>query len=405
MVTFLLRNSIAPVSPILKQQLNLTDFQLGLVLSSFLWVYTLLQPIAGWATDRFGARATLFVGMLATSIITIFTGFATSLAILIVFRVFLGIAQSPNFVTGAKVSSSGWVEPNARARATSIWVAGGRIGTAIAFPFATLLSVSMGWRWAFFGTGLLGLAWCIVWLLRFQNHPGDELPISHGQRSYWSGTVRFLLSPLGLGLALASFGQGYLAYYISTWLPTYLVQDQKFTVLNAGFYSVLPILSAILGVILVGGLLSDWEVGRGASRIGFRSSLFSIGMLIASLMLFIAAYARNIASITNLGFFSSSSFVIVSLSIAGAAWGVATPSLWAALVEATPKELAGSMGGVQNFGGNLGGLVVLVFTGYILQATGQSFFALIAVSLFALLAAASATILVKPRDELRSNSV
>ena len=71
-----------------------------------------------------------------------------------------------------------------------------------------------------------------------------------------------MVSPLGLGLALASFGQGYVAYYFNLWLPTYLVREQKFTVLNARVFATLPLVTAVVTVVFVGELsqttLSEW---------------------------------------------------------------------------------------------------------------------------------------------------
>jgi MFS family permease len=88
---------------------------------------------------------------------------------------------------------------------------------------------------------------------------------------------------------------------------------------------------------------------------------------------------------------------ITALCLAGGAWGFSTPSLWVALVEATPKNLTGTMGGVQNFAGNVAGIVVSILTGYIVDVTKSFFFALLAGSAAALLGAVFATILVKPR--------
>lgn len=404
LVTFLLRNNISPVTPILKQQLHITNLQLGLALSAFLWAYTFLQPVAGWAADNYGARTTLLVGVFAASVLTLLTGFVTSLIALITLRVALGVAQAPNFVTGAKVSSSSWVPEGYRARATSVWIAGGRLGTAIAISFAGLLAVSLGWQWAFFGTGLLGFLWCATWVLGFNNNPQDvpnsKLPIE--QRLRFRQNLPALLNPLALGLAVASFGQGYFAYYVSTWLPDYLVTQQNFTVLESALLSTLPIIAAVFTIILIGGFLSDREVNRGASRVGFRSNLFSLGMVGTSIMIFITAYSRNIALAASISSSFTPYFAVVTLTLAGAAWGVATPSLWAALVEATPKRVTGSMGGIQNFGGNLGGIVVLVLTGFILDTTKDAFLALVAVSGFSLLAAFSAFLLVRPRSPPRS---
>jgi sugar phosphate permease len=393
--TFMLRLNISPVATEIQGSLQITRFELGLALSAFLWVYTFLQPVAGWATDRWGAKLTMFAGLLASSIITILTGFATSLVALIVLRVALGVTQAPNFVTGAKVSSSGWYEQETRARATSIWIAGGRLGTVLTFPLAAALAVAFGWQWAFFGTGILGLIWCALWLYGYRDrtHPNPGSKVQAEPGPSLRERLPLLLNPLALGLTLSSFGQGYIAYYLNTWLPTYLIDQRKFTVLQAGFVSTLPFLAAIVTILLIAGLFSDYMVRKGASPVGLRSRLFSIGMIGVAAMLLVTAYTPD----------SYPYLAIVSLSLAGAAWGLATPSLWAALVEATPKHLTGSMAGIQNLGGNLGGIIVITATGYILTITNNNhFFALVSASAAALLAALSAFVLVKLQSQTRS---
>jgi ACS family D-galactonate transporter-like MFS transporter len=387
-MTFVLRTNLSPVAPILAGELCLTDFETGLLLSGFLWIYTVLQPVAGWITDRLGAKVSMLVGVAATSILTILSGFAGSFLALFSLRVAMGVTQAPNFVSGAKVTSSGWFTKEQRARATSIWIAGGRLGPVLAFPFAAWLGVSYGWPWAFFGTGLLGILWCAAWFLGFQDNPPSEKtgPESRPtQRMSIRKSLPVLLSPLGLGLALASFGQGYVAYYLNLWLPTYLVRQQGFKILNAGIFATLPLISAVVTLILVGGVLSDYLVKRGASPVGLRRKLFSLGMTAAAVMLIAAAYAPDPYS------------AITALCFAGGALGFSTPSLWVALVEATPKSLTGTMGGVQNFGGNIAGIVVSVLTGYIVDVTKSFFLALLAGSAAALLGAISAAAFVKPR--------
>jgi sugar phosphate permease len=387
-VTFVLRLNLSPVAPVLAKEFQLTDFQLGLLLSGFLWVYTFLQPVAGWATDRIGAKLSMLLGVVATSVITIATGFANSFLAFFSLRVVLGVTQAPNFVSGAKVTASPWFSKEQRARATSTWIAGGRLGTVFAFPVAAWLAVTFGWQWAFYVTGIIGLAWCVVWFVGFRDAPASEKqPAASRPRVKIRESLPILLSPLGLGLVLSSFGQGYVAYYLNLWLPTYLVKQQGFAILSAGIFSTLPLIAAVVTLVVVGGFLSDYLVRKGASPVGMRRKLFSIGMTSAAAMLFATAYAPDPFS------------ALAALCLAGAALGFSTPSLWVALVEATPKELTGTMGGLQNFGGNIAGIVVAVLTGYILDVTKSFFFALLAGSAAALLGAISALLLVKPRAQ------
>jgi len=386
-ITFMLRVNLSPVAPILSKELQLSDFQLGLVLSGFLWTYAFLQPVAGWLTDRLGAKLSMLLGVLGTSVLTVLTGFVNSFLALFSLRVALGATQAPNFVSGAKVTSSEWYEPDQRARATSIWIAGGRLGPVLAFPFAAWLGVSYGWPWVFHITGAIGLAWCLAWFIGFRDNPKRTKESRPRERIPLRESLAIVLSPLGLGLALSSFGMGYIAYYLNLWLPTYLVREQGFTVLSAGMFASLPLICAVITLILVGGFISDYLVKRGASPVGLRRRLFTFGLTTIAVMLFVTAYAPD------------PYVALAALSVAGAALGFSTPSLWVALVEAVPKKVTGTMGGIQNFGGNLAGIVVSVVTGYILEVTKSFFFALLAGSGVALLGAVSAAVLIRPYAE------
>src|ERR1700722_7447896 len=47
------RQAIFAVFPLIKQQMGLTDVQLGIVGAAFMWMYALFGPPAGWLCDRF----------------------------------------------------------------------------------------------------------------------------------------------------------------------------------------------------------------------------------------------------------------------------------------------------------------------------------------------------------------
>jgi len=55
------RQAIFSVFPLLKSEMHLTDVQLGIVGSSFMLVYAIAGPLAGFAGDRF-QRKTLIIG-------------------------------------------------------------------------------------------------------------------------------------------------------------------------------------------------------------------------------------------------------------------------------------------------------------------------------------------------------
>ena len=72
------RQAVFSMFPSLKSDLNMTDGQLGLTGTIFLWVYALGCPIAGQLGDRFSKRKLVVMSLIIWSIVTIATGFANS---------------------------------------------------------------------------------------------------------------------------------------------------------------------------------------------------------------------------------------------------------------------------------------------------------------------------------------
>ncbi|HAY80930.1 MAG TPA: MFS transporter [Planctomycetaceae bacterium] len=126
----------------IKEDLGLTDGQIGWMLSAFFWTYALGQVPAGWMTDRFGARIMLTVYVLSWSLFTGLTGFAGSFTALLLLRFGFGFAQAGAYPTAASIVSK-WVPFRSRGTVSGIISVGGRIG---------------GWL-ALFATGYL-----LVWL-------------------------------------------------------------------------------------------------------------------------------------------------------------------------------------------------------------------------------------------------
>ena len=126
----------------IKEDLGLTDVQVGWMLSAFFWTYALGQVPSGWLTDRFGSRIMLTAYILSWSLFTGLTGAATAFAVLLILRFGFGFAQAGAYPTGASIISK-WVPFPSRGLASSVVAMGGRVG---------------GWL-ALYATGFV-----IVWL-------------------------------------------------------------------------------------------------------------------------------------------------------------------------------------------------------------------------------------------------
>jgi len=105
LINYLDRASVSLALPAISLELRLDPTTKGLLLSSFFWSYSFMQIPVGLLVDRFPIRW-FYAGMFAIwSLACGLTGLATSLAILVLLRILLGIGESIYFPGGAKTVS------------------------------------------------------------------------------------------------------------------------------------------------------------------------------------------------------------------------------------------------------------------------------------------------------------
>ena len=138
---YLDRFCIAFAANYIRDDLGLTQNQLGLMFSAFFFSYALAQVPSGWLSDRYGARIMLTLYILAWSLFTFLTGIVYGLALLLVMRVACGLGQAGAYPTSASVISK-WIPFSGRGGASSICALGGRMGGAIA-PLLTASLIVM----------------------------------------------------------------------------------------------------------------------------------------------------------------------------------------------------------------------------------------------------------------------
>jgi MFS transporter, ACS family, glucarate transporter len=126
-------------------QLRLSRRDVDLLQSVFYFSYAFGQIPAGWLADRFGQRTMLTLYLFSWSVLTALMGVATSLSVLLLFRLGCGL-----FEAGAYPACAGlvrrWMPPGQRGLGSAFVSIGGRIGGAIAFPLTAYLMVAFATR-------------------------------------------------------------------------------------------------------------------------------------------------------------------------------------------------------------------------------------------------------------------
>src|SRR6185312_15613868 len=128
-INYIDRSAISVSLPFMTEDLSLTPTEKGLILSAFSWSYALMQIPAGRLIDRFGERIMFGASVLVWSVFTGLTALASGFGVLMG----LGVGEAGAYPSSAKTVSR-WFPGRQRARATSVYDSGARIGSAVATP-------------------------------------------------------------------------------------------------------------------------------------------------------------------------------------------------------------------------------------------------------------------------------
>ena len=151
------RQILAILKPAIKQELGLSDTQLGLLLGLAFTVFfaTLGIPLGLWA-DR-ARRAVLVAGALFLfSGMTALSGLAHGFGSLLLARIGVGIGEAgTNPASHAMIADL--YRPEERSRAMGVFALGVHLGLLLGLLLGGLVSHRYGWRVAFLAAGLPGL--------------------------------------------------------------------------------------------------------------------------------------------------------------------------------------------------------------------------------------------------------
>jgi MFS transporter, ACS family, D-galactonate transporter len=372
-INFIDRANLAIASPSIQSDLGVDATEMGLILSAFFWTYAFLQLPAGWFIDKVGVRVSLALAVGWWSLFTMATGLSRSVSQLVGTRLMLGVGEAAALPSFAKVAFN-WFPRVERGLASSIFDSGSRVGSALSLPLVAWLISIAGWQGSFIITGLLGIVWALAWWFIYRDPERyrsiapkavETLLAQRGSQVVTTQTVE--VSWLDLfryrtiwGIMIGLFCLNFAIYFFITWFPSYLLQARGFSLSDLGTLGMLPALLAIPGGWL-GGYVSDrlFKLGWTATRA--RKTCLVGGMLMSSTIA-LSAFVESTGACLALF-----ALAYASLSFAGA-------NVWTVVSEIapTPNHVA-SIGGIQNFAGNLAGILITTFTGVMLTITNGSF--------------------------------
>ena len=273
LLDYLDRQVLSAVLTPLKDELHLTDRELGSVLSAFMLGYFLTAPIFGWLGDRLPRKWLIAAGVFVWSLGTLCSGRAQGFAALVCFRVLVGFGEA-SFGT----ISPGWIadlfRPARRNNAISVFYLAIPIGSALGYMFGGFMAVHYGWRSAFLWAGAPGLLCAFaLFFLREPARGATESPGASALAPVKSGPWRLYRDLLGYpaylfviaGYAAQTFAMGGFA----SWAPTFLHRIHGMDVESAGtFFGGALVLTGLTATLLGGLVATVWQRRTGAGYAG-----------------------------------------------------------------------------------------------------------------------------------------
>jgi MFS transporter, Spinster family, sphingosine-1-phosphate transporter len=254
------RQILFAVFPAVKTDLALTDTQLGLLASAFMWVYLSVAPVFGLLADRRSRPRLMGLGVGIWSAATALSGMVRSYGQLLAGRALVGVGEA-SYGSVAPAMLSDAFEPAHRGRALAMFSMAIPVGSALGYLLGGLFERAFGWRTAFFIVGIPGmwLAWTVGRLSDVARGSVDQATVTPGRTvaPRLADYVELLRTKSYLLNCLAMTGMTFAVGGLAAWVPTYLVRVRGMELTEANLVFGLLTLVSGLGGTMAGGWLGD----------------------------------------------------------------------------------------------------------------------------------------------------
>ncbi len=365
-LTYLHRVSPTVIARDLASAFNADAVILGIISSSYFYLYAAVQPVVGFLCDTIGPRKVITTCSILAAAGAIMFGTAPNAFVATLGRALIGAGVGGVFIPSLKIFSR-WYRVNEFASLTGIMIAIGGIGGLSAALPLTYLVLLLGWRASFVSLGIIS---CILavsgWIIVRDNPEAKGFPVVVGgiyspsqggeaEAPVHTSFLKRLVMILGRFdfwmIALCSFFTGgvYLTFQ-GLWAVPYLMDVFGVGRVHAGW-----LLMVLPAGFAVGGL----ALGFFADRLNLNRKYLLLWALGLS--------ALGWAALLFLQGRTQILIVCPVFLVFGLAAGGVLPIFYTIMRDLFPHWLMGTAAGLMNPAAFLGAALYQLFSGYLLS--------------------------------------
>ena len=377
-VNYIDRASLSVAMPLISKEFDVDPAWQGVILSSFFWTYAFMQVPGGMLADRFKPRIVIALATVFWGAFQAIAAAATNSFVLLLTRLGLGASEAPIYPAGGKLNGI-WMTQTERGRGATLLDGGAPLGAALgSIVIAWLITAFNSWRTAFVIAGV-GTVLCGLWAWYYiRNSPRQHPSVNEAEARYieeahaledagsapsaGASWVSYFKFRSVWCMCLGWFFFNVTFYGLLTWMPTYLFKVHNLDIKSLGNTSFIIFFAGFIGE-LIGGWIGDrWRENGGSPNLVYRT-LFAIAAIMVTISIFLVAYTSDAVLVV----------VLLSSTLFFLRW---CGMYWVIPAALAGRERAGFLGGCMNLGGNIAGITTPMIVGFIVQATGSYFLAL-----------------------------
>lgn len=362
-VNYLDRQVIGILKPILESDIGIGEAEYGYIVSAFQIAYAIGMIIAGRVIDRLGTKIGYALAFIGWSLAAIAHAFAKGPVGFGVARAFLGVTEAGNFPAAIKTIAE-WFPRRERALVIGIFNSGTNVGAILAPIVVPWLAINWGWQTAFIATGAVGLVWLIFWFIYYEV-PEKQRRLSQKEFEFInSDNEKEVREKIPWGKLLqyrqtwAFFTGKFLTdpiwWFYLFWIPGWLAKVRGLDIKQFGLPLVVIYSATTVGSVF-GGWLSSFLIRSGWAVYKSRA----MAMLIFAILVVPIVFTQS----AGIGFWGA----IALVSLAAASHQAWSANIFATVSDMFPKKVVASVTGIGGFAGAVGGILVSILTGNMLD--------------------------------------